>query len=729
MPAPLTLVALLLAAPFWPDAVALDAREVADAPGPERLRALELIAAEAGDRATPLLRSLLADPDPGVRLYATRRMIRAGDPAGADAAAARIIAPGAPSIDRQLGLELLRDAPTLPPAGRRLAERALHDGDAGVRAAALDLFRRHGPGDAVPAILATFDDDNREVRLRAVRIIAASRDPRAGLSLLGAIDDSDRQVRVEAARALGSYPRALPALLRLAQGTNPGDRVGGNDELRAAAIDALADLRADAAVPLLGELARRRVPDELARHAQLALGQIATPAAIAALVALTATPPVADETRQALRRAGPTAVPALSQALDQGTPTAAAIAAALLGEIGDRRATPSLIATAARRPDLTPVVIASLRLLRDPTAVPLLVRAAESPMPELRRRALEALLALGDPRAVAVVDRGLGDPDAPVRALSARLAAAHDVQTAVPTLATRIFDPDREVRDAAADAVAALAMPSPAIATAFLGSLGRPGAAARDDEEWATVGAALARLIDPREPAALDAAAATATGPSRIAIDRALAAAHERRPLEDRAVVARLVASLEEGGAVARAAADALATARTSERDVPALARAYAGAPAELRARLCPAIAGAAGGGAWLAAVMAAPDEAVPVRAAAAWAARGLDEAGAALRAAAAAPEAPDDPAAAIGANARAALAAPGRDGATAWSEVRLHAPDGTPAAARWLAVRAANGLVVWTQTDAAGVARVHGLPEGALELHLPAAGRLASSP
>ncbi len=739
MPAAWTLVTWLLvvpSGPFWPDALATDARFVAEAPAPERLRALELLSSRAGDAATPLLRALLADPDPGVRLYATRWMIRAGDPAGPEAAAARIVAPGAPSLDRQLGLELLRDSPVLPPAGRALAERALHDADPGVRAAAVDVFRRHGAGAALPAILASFDDDNREVRLRAVRVVAASRDPRVALSLLGSIDDGDRQVRLEAVRALAGHPRALPALLRLVQGGNPGD-VGGGDDLRTTAIDSLGALRADGAVPALAELARRRPQDELARHAQLALGQVATPAAVAALVALAGTPWVADEVRQGLRRAGAPAVPALLRTLEQGTPTGAGVAVSVLGELGDRRATLPLAAVVGRRAELAPLAITALRALADPAAVPVLVRAAESPVLELRRRAVDALLALRDPRAQAVVQQGLVDPDGQVRTLSARLAVVLDDGAAVPALALRLSDADPSVRLAAAEALSALAVPSSATVAAMLAALAHPQAPARDDNEWSAVGTALARLITTGDAPRLATAAATATGPQRIAIARALAAAHERTPLEDRTVIARLVAALGDGGAVALAAADALATARIPDGDVGALARAFVAGPPELRARLCPALAGTSRGGPWLAALVTARDEAVSVRAAAAWAARALPATRDALRAVSAGPDdadgglgdpggGPDDPGGTIAANARAALAVRDRRTATTWTEVRLRAPDGTPWAARWVAVTPARGGAVWALTDSTGVARLGGLPEGPLTLRTAEPAKLA---
>ena len=48
-----------------------------------------------------------------------------------------------------------------------------------------------------------------------------------------------------------------------------------NDEARSAAMDALAAMRAEAAVPAFVALARRRPIDDAARRAQLALGKLA----------------------------------------------------------------------------------------------------------------------------------------------------------------------------------------------------------------------------------------------------------------------------------------------------------------------------------------------------------------------------------------------------------------------------------------------------------------------
>ncbi len=128
------------------------------------------------------------------------------------------------------------------------------------------------------------------------------------------------------------------------------------------------------------------------------------------------------------------------------------------------------------------------------------------------------------------------------------------------------------------------------------------------------------------------------------------------RWLNNSAVVDRAISLLAAGGASALAAADLLATPGSPTREVAALARAFADAEPAVRARLCAAIARTPHGGGWLAALIASPSEPLQVRAAAAWAARGLSEARAALEIAARGPEGP------LAANARAALAGAGAE-------------------------------------------------------------------
>src|SRR2546421_20938 len=84
-------------------------------------------------------------------------------------------------------------------AARRAVERSRGDADVPVRLLALDTLSRQK--DLAPSLLgvaAASEDDNREVRLRAVRVLAASHDARAGVPLLARLADLDRQVRIEA---------------------------------------------------------------------------------------------------------------------------------------------------------------------------------------------------------------------------------------------------------------------------------------------------------------------------------------------------------------------------------------------------------------------------------------------------------------------------------------------------------------------------------------------------
>src|SRR5436190_7878181 len=222
----------------WPDSIATEARDAAELPDPQRLRALERLTARAGERALPALAPLLADRDPSIRLFAARRLGRAGAPAAIEAATRWITSPNVPIVDRQFGLDVLREAPNLPDGARQAIERALRDPDVSVRIAALDALERHDALPSLPAVLATLDDENREVRARAIRILAGKPDPRAALPLLSRAEDTDRQVRIDAIRALGSHPRATGALLRILNDPT--------EEARGAAMDALAALRADA---------------------------------------------------------------------------------------------------------------------------------------------------------------------------------------------------------------------------------------------------------------------------------------------------------------------------------------------------------------------------------------------------------------------------------------------------------------------------------------------------
>src|SRR3954470_18775420 len=124
----------------WPDAITAAAHDASELPDPQRLRTLERLTARAGDRALPVLVPLLSDRDPSIRLFAARRLGRAGAPAAIDAATRWISSPNVPLVDRQFGLDVLREVPALPDSARQAVERAIRDPDAAVRISALEAL-------------------------------------------------------------------------------------------------------------------------------------------------------------------------------------------------------------------------------------------------------------------------------------------------------------------------------------------------------------------------------------------------------------------------------------------------------------------------------------------------------------------------------------------------------------------------------------------------------------
>ena len=96
----------------------------------------------------------------------------------------------------------------------------------------------------------------------------------------------------------------------------------------------------------------------------------------------------------------------------------------VLGNLGDRRATPLLVdALNDRHPDTRIYAALALGRLRDPAAVPPLIKSFTSDERDVRKTAAYALGEIGDARALPVLVQALGDETADVR-YNAAIASA-----------------------------------------------------------------------------------------------------------------------------------------------------------------------------------------------------------------------------------------------------------------------------------------------------------------
>ncbi|HEY2904157.1 MAG TPA: HEAT repeat domain-containing protein [Polyangia bacterium] len=706
------LLAAVVAGGFaWPGALAVDAADLESLDHTQRLRAVERLGARGDGDLRALLAPLLADSDGGVRAAAARVLLRAGAPEATDAALRWVQAPS--PADRPLGLTILRDAPALAPAARAAVDRCLRDAEATVRLLALDVLSRHGAGPSFAAVANALDDDQREVRLHAIRLLETAGDRRAVTLLLGRLPDGDREVSLSAIHALGTLgdAGAAPALVRLVQ--------SGPDDARLAAIDALGALGLPAATTVLGPLARRRPSDEIGRHALLALGQIASAPALAVLIERLREPPISPDVKEALRRAGAAAVPLLVAVLDSaghGASTATVTAAvSILGAIGDRRATAALAGLVDRRHPATVAALQALAAMRDPAALVPLVQATSDGDPDVRRLAFDALTATGAAAGAAALPAGLSDGDADVRAAALRLAARLGAREVAPAVLGNVTAADRELRRQALATLAALDTTPPGAMAALLVAARlcdqRPATNADGASEAVALGDALERVATESDRQTLAAAVAHATGAARSLLLRGLVAALTG----GRAAAADidpgpLLALVAAGGATGEMAADALVAANVSARDEAALIAAFDGAEPTVRARLAPALVRVHTPAtlAHLRAVLDDEKETPDVRAAAAWAAAGVDDP--AIRAVLQRLATEPGPAA-LAANARAALKQAHAAGTWRWLAFRLSRPDGIgPLARQWVLLRAENDETIWVMTGVAGVARVWNL-------------------
>jgi len=107
----------------------------------------------------------------------------------------------------------------------------------------------------------------------------------------------------------------------------------------------------------------------------------------------------------------------------------------VLGNLGDRRATPLLLDALNDRDAETRIyALMALGELRDPASVPSIIQAAGSQDKDIRKTAYYALGAIGDPRAVPLLAGGLDDEIADVRWNAAIALARFGDRRAIPRI-------------------------------------------------------------------------------------------------------------------------------------------------------------------------------------------------------------------------------------------------------------------------------------------------------
>lgn len=365
-------------------------RALDDATLEVRLDAARALGRGRSQRAVPLLIEWLGDAEPKTRTAAAEAL---GDIGGPQASAA--------------------------------LARSLGDPDHGVRqraVRAIGAIGKRGDAAAVIALLPRLSDDKADVRREAVEQLEAIGDRRAVIPLVAAFADNHPEVRKAAVRAVGRFGDAsvVPALLRLLRDPS--------EDVRSAAVGSLGSVGSTEAIGALSELLNSGT-DLFRSKVAYALGQIAHDpsagkageVALERLVAALAIPSLRTAAREALRVAGPAAIPGLLQHLAGKLPGDPTTAVQLLARSADRRATAALTAELERRRVAQPIVLQALGATGDPDALVPVLGALSSKDPEIRLAAMNAMRPLlgDDGRASDVLIERLGDAELEVRVLAA----------------------------------------------------------------------------------------------------------------------------------------------------------------------------------------------------------------------------------------------------------------------------------------------------------------------
>jgi len=254
---------------------------------------------------------------------------------------------------------------------------------------------------AAEPLMAAMNSKRSPVREAAARALASLGDRRAGEALIPGLTDRAEEVRKAAARACGE--------LRVQQAAAPLRALLQDAHVRQTAVWALGGIKDPAAVPLLAEWVDQG--DWLfCREVALALGRIGDEHAVWLLQRSYSMP---RNRYGKLRAAAGLAITGRNDAfeyliasLKDTEAYIAGRAVGLLGEVGDPRAVPTLIAM--HQHNVNAGAAESLGKIGDPRAVEPLIRSLPGPGILCEKyHTIDALGRLGDPRAIAPLEAAL----------------------------------------------------------------------------------------------------------------------------------------------------------------------------------------------------------------------------------------------------------------------------------------------------------------------------------
>jgi HEAT repeat protein len=386
--------------------------------------ALKLLAVTDIDITAPLAR-LLEDEDPGLRMQAALAL---GDQH--DAAA----------VEALIG--------------------ALDDPDANVRFHAIESLGRLRAEAALDALAEVLESRDFFLSFAALDAIALINDSRVAPRLVPLLaDESLRPAVANALQSLGDEA-VIDPLVRILNATPAAGlhvvaalvaisdrcqkRAGHPTHVATVVAEAISEPGRTHALAAIDQADERSLPP-----ATRFLGWLRNDVRVTArLVSLVSDPVAREYAIEALVQHGDPAVDPLTQLLSSDDADVRDAAIRALARLGNRRATPALIALLPERPH-TIAVAAALAHLGDPQAFEPLLTLIAHPDPAVRQGAIGALNSIGHPAMPERVIGLLHSPDAVARESAVRIAGYFGYRAAVDPILAAASDASEPVRVAA----------------------------------------------------------------------------------------------------------------------------------------------------------------------------------------------------------------------------------------------------------------------------------------